>query len=141
MAGEIQNINTDILYDKHIMLVDDDEDNLLLMATYLLKHGARVATAIHGMGCLDFIEQCNDLNLLLIDLHMPLMGGLEAIERIREQSDYKSIPIVVLTDDDTVGIRDKCVNLGANDFLSKPITKDELIEAICVWISNAGYEG
>ena len=89
------------------MLVDNDKDNLSLMTNYLLKYGARVATAIHGMGCFDYIEQCNDLDMILFDLHMPLMDGLEAITRIREQLGYQSFPLLVLTVDDAIGIRNE----------------------------------
>ena len=121
---------------EYIMLVDDDKENLSLMTNYLLKYGARVATAIHSIGCFDYTEQCNDLDMRLLDLHMPLMGGLEAIPRIREQPGYQSFPLLVLTVDDTVGVRNECISLGTNDFLFKPISREAFIETICIWLSN-----
>ncbi|MFA6223303.1 MAG: response regulator [Desulfomonilaceae bacterium] len=111
------------------------EDNLInqKLATYMLKGlGHNVSIATNGQEALDSIRKAR-FDVILMDVQMPVMDGLEATKRIREQekSLNRHTPIVALTAHAMKGDRERCLEAGMDDYISKPINYHELVEAIC----------
>jgi CheY-like chemotaxis protein len=121
-----------------ILLVEDNEINLLLARTLMQRAGHEVVVAHDGQSSIEAYRSSiqkgySDFNLVLMDLHMPDMDGIEAIRKIREiERDQKcaNVPILVLSADEQMKIRQIAFDAGANGFISKPIDKDQLAKAI-----------
>ncbi|MEI8306750.1 MAG: PAS domain S-box protein [Chloroflexales bacterium] len=113
----------------HILLVEDSEVNLQALRDYLLKKGYRVEVARNGR---EALEQTAMLlpDLILMDIQMPEMDGLEAIQRLRARSECAQTPIIALTALAMAGDRERCLAAGANVYMSKPISLKELVEMI-----------
>jgi len=109
-----------------ILAVDDDIINLKLLKSMLMKNDnvIEVIEAKNGSDAIDFIKSRPDINLMLLDIIMPIMNGLEVLKVVRSDENIEQIPIIVLTTDETK--RAKALDLGANGFLMKPIRKAAL---------------
>jgi CheY-like chemotaxis protein len=109
-----------------VLVVDDDLRNLLALTPLLEGWDIGVVAAGDGHEALDTLNDDGDFDLVLMDLMMPGMDGFKAIEKIRSDTDLKTLPIIALTakaaDDD----RNKSIASGANDYLSKPVEPAEL---------------
>ena len=119
-----------------ILLVDDTEEVVLLLRDYLEYAGFKVVTARHG---LDGIAQAEALNpsLILMDIQMPVMDGLEAARRIRAVEALQRTPIIALTALAMKGDREHCLAAGMNDYISKPVNLRALIPMIQNQLSRA----
>jgi len=114
--------------DLTVLAVDDDMINLKLLKSMLLKSGrvAHVIEAKNGSDAIGELKGRNDIDLVLLDIIMPVMGGLEVLKVVRADDNLKQVPIIVLTTDETK--RGEALELGANSFLMKPIRKEDLLE-------------
>lgn len=92
-----------------------------------------VDIANHGKEALDLLEQ-TPYDAVLMDVHMPVMGGIEATENIRRQHKFKELPVIALTAGVTKEEREKSLASGMNDFIAKPINPETLIETLAKWI-------
>lgn len=131
-------INKDIaldLKDKKILIVDDDPKNIFVLAAALEEYGAVIIEAENGKEALEKLEK-NSFDLILMDIMMPVMNGYEAIRKIRNIDKIKDIPIIAITAKSLKDDRKKCIESGANDYLSKPIDYDGLITIVKAWISK-----
>jgi len=116
-----------------VLLVEDNAINRKLMERVLSKLGHKLTMADNGLEAIEQIEQNpSGYDLIFMDIHMPVMDGLEATRRIRERG-YDKIPIIALTADSMKGDREKCLNAGMNDYLSKPFNKDDLMRIVRKW--------
>jgi signal transduction histidine kinase/DNA-binding NarL/FixJ family response regulator len=121
---------------KHILVVEDDLTNQAVVCGLLRHTGHRITVACNGTEALKAMASATDLDLVLMDLQMPDMDGLEATRRMREgQSGElgKSIPIVALTANAFAENRTQCLAAGMNDFLTKPVILKDLSDAINRW--------
>lgn len=116
-----------------ILLVDDNETNLLLGSLILESLGARVTTAPGGAEALAAVRQSH-FDLVLMDLTMPEIDGLEATRRMRTFSDRQTLPIVALTAHADTSEKKSCLEAGMNDYLTKPIDKDLMAEKLAQWL-------
>lgn len=114
---------------KSILLVDDDEMVRIALGELLKPEGYEIDTASGGGEALDKIDN-NKYDLLMLDIIMPEMDGLELCRRIRQREEYKEIPIVFLTAKSREEDRAMGIDAGANKFLSKPISPEKLLEII-----------
>ncbi|MEW5986077.1 MAG: response regulator, partial [Chloroflexota bacterium] len=107
------------------LLAEDNEFNIQTISDYLLAKGFHVTVARNGS---EAIERASDLrpDLILMDIQMPGMDGLEATRRLRADSALNTIPIIALTALAMPGDRERCLAAGANDYLSKPLTLSTL---------------
>lgn len=123
------------LSEKKILIVDDDIKNIFVLDAALKEFNATTFTAFNGQEALDFLEDKNsiDIDLILMDIMMPVMNGYEAMEKIRENKKLKDIPIIAVTAKAMKDDREKCISLGADDYLAKPIDIKVLTNLIEFW--------
>ncbi|MFK2821586.1 response regulator [Arcobacter sp. YIC-80] len=121
------------LKDTNILIVDDDIKNIFVLDAALKEFDANTFTAFNGQEALDFLHENHNIDLILMDIMMPIMDGYEAMEKIREDETLKHIPIIAVTAKAMKEDREKCINLGADDYMSKPIDLNVLGNLIKVW--------
>lgn len=112
-----------------ILVADDNEINLMTVSDYLRANQLRVIQARDGLEAVKMVRQ-HAPSLVLMDIQMPLMDGLDAIARLRADDQYAKIPIIALTSRAMVGDRERCIAAGANDYLSKPVNMKKLVKTI-----------
>ena len=122
-----------ILENRNILVVDDDVRNIFALTAALELHGANIQTARNGKEALEKLSA--DIDLILMDIMMPEMDGYEAISRIRAQH-YHDLPIIALTAKAMKDDKQKSLEAGANDYLSKPLEMDKLLSLIRVWLPH-----
>ncbi len=120
---------------KQVLVVDDDMRNTFALSKLLREKGIVVHVATDGQHALDLLSQTPDIDLVLMDIMMPVLDGYETIRRIRAQSKFKNLPILALTAKAMKGDREKCLDAGANDYLPKPVDPDRLFSMLRVWLS------
>ena len=124
-----------ILHGKTILVVDDDLRNVYALANVLDDKGLNVLVAENGESALQQLdENAAEIDLVLMDIMMPEMDGYEAMQRIRKQMRFNKLPIIALTAKAMKGDRQKCLEAGANDYLSKPLDLDKLFSLLRVWL-------
>ncbi|DAB28252.1 MAG: response regulator receiver protein [Sulfurimonas sp. RIFOXYD12_FULL_33_39] len=113
-----------------ILTVDDDIINLKLLRSMLIKNPdiKEVIEAKNGAEAIALIKSRPDINLILLDIIMPIMNGLEVLKVVRCDESIKQMPIIVLTTDETK--KREAIELGADDFITKPIRNSELTQKI-----------
>jgi CheY-like chemotaxis protein/nitrogen-specific signal transduction histidine kinase len=134
---------TNNLYDKEalfnskkILLADDDTRNVFALSKVLKERGMEILKAEDGKKALEILEKHTDIDLVLMDIMMPEMDGYEAMKRIRSQAKYKSLPIIALTAKAMKDDKQKCIDAGANDYITKPIEVERLLSLMQVWLSK-----
>jgi len=127
------------LQGKRVLVVDDDARNLFAITTILEQHEMVVTYAENGQQALDRLAQSTvdgvaGFDIVLMDIMMPEMDGYEATRRIRAQSQYEKLPIIALTAKAMQGDREKCIQAGASDYITKPVDSDQLLSLLRVWL-------
>jgi CheY-like chemotaxis protein len=117
-----------------VLLVDDDIRNVFSLSGLLEARGLKVITAKNGQEALDKLAQNPAIHMLLTDIMMPVMDGFELIRRVRAQKPFSRLPILALTAKAMKEDRDRCLQAGASDYLSKPIDVDRLLSVMRVWL-------
>lgn len=124
-----------VFRDKKILIVDDDMRNVFAVSKILVEQGMIVEKAVNGQKALDRINgQSSNFDLVLMDIMMPVMDGYEAMRRIRKIREFDSLPILALTAKAMKEDRHKCIDAGANDYMTKPIDPDRLLSLMRVWL-------
>lgn len=119
---------------KKILLVDDDVRNVFALSSVLEHRRMNVIYAENGKEALSKLEEESDVDLILMDIMMPEMDGYEAMTRIRENADWRNIPIIALTAKAMKDDRNKCIEAGASDYITKPVNTDQLLSLMRVWL-------
>jgi CheY-like chemotaxis protein len=112
-----------------VLLVEDNEENIVTVADYLAFKQYQVAIARTGLEALKLARQLRP-DIILMDIQMPEMDGLEAIHRLRTMDEAAATPIIALTALAMSGDRERCLAAGADSYLSKPVSLRELVELI-----------
>ncbi|RKZ48169.1 MAG: histidine kinase [Candidatus Parabeggiatoa sp. nov. 3] len=123
-----------ILNQKKVLIVDDDVRNVFALATVLEERNMEVIAGNNGVEGLELLEENQDVAIVLMDIMMPEMDGYEAMRKIRQHPQYRKLPIIALTAKAMKGDKSKCIDAGANDYLSKPVDTDKLISLMRVWL-------
>jgi signal transduction histidine kinase/DNA-binding response OmpR family regulator/HAMP domain-containing protein len=124
----------DALRGRKVLIVDDDARNIFALASVLENHGMEVFSAISGRMALEIISRTPDMSIVLMDIMMPDMDGYETIRHVRENLRLSTLPILALTAKAMTGDREKCLEAGASDYISKPVNTDHLLSLMRVWL-------
>jgi CheY-like chemotaxis protein/two-component sensor histidine kinase len=119
---------------RRVLVVDDDIRNIFAVTALLEQHGMNVSYAETGQDAIDRLLAEPGIDLVLMDIMMPEMDGYEATRRIRAHSGIAEIPIIALTAKAMKGDREKCIQAGASDYITKPIDADQLVSLLRVWL-------
>lgn len=124
----------EVFSNKRIMLVDDDMRNVFALSKVLKERGIIIVKAENGQKAIQIAQQDKNIDLILMDIMMPVMDGYQAMQEIRKIEHYKNIPMIALTAKAMKEDREKCINAGASDYLTKPIDISRLISMMRVWL-------
>jgi signal transduction histidine kinase/DNA-binding response OmpR family regulator len=134
-AKESTSTNKSILIGKKILLVEDNEVNRLVATNTLGHYKAVITEAVNGQEAVDILKN-SSVDIVLMDMQMPVMDGIEATKVIRTELN-SNVPIIALTANAIKGESDKCFSAGMNDFISKPFAEEELISVIAKWLAKS----
>jgi CheY-like chemotaxis protein/CHASE3 domain sensor protein/putative methionine-R-sulfoxide reductase with GAF domain len=123
-----------ILTGKKILIVDDDVRNIFAITSLLERYQMQVIFAENGRDGITTLEENLDASIVLMDVMMPEMDGYEATRAIRSQARFQSLPIIALTAKAMQGDREKCIEAGASDYITKPVDTDQLLSLLRVWL-------
>jgi len=112
-----------------ILIVDDNALNAILVSDYLTSKGYRTIVTNDGSNAMDLVSELQP-DLVLMDIQMPAMNGIEAIRHIRADPHVQTTPVIALTALAMPGDRERCLNAGANEYVSKPVSMRTLAEII-----------
>lgn len=123
----------EVLKDKTVLIADDDVRNIFSLTKALEKHQMKVLSAIDGKEALQQLKE-HSVDVVLMDMMMPEMDGYDAIAAIRKQPGLKGLPVIAVTAKAMMGDREKCLQAGASDYISKPVDVDQLLSLLRVWL-------
>jgi CheY-like chemotaxis protein len=126
--------SNEVLRGRKVLVVDDDGRNIFALASLLENQEMEVITATSGRMALEIVARTSDLSIVLMDIMMPDMDGYETIRNIREDPRFRTLPILALTARAMAGDREKCLDAGASDYISKPVNTDQLLSLMRVWL-------
>ncbi|HEY5806964.1 MAG TPA: response regulator [Povalibacter sp.] len=123
------------VFDKRrILLAEDDVRNVFAISRVLEPHGAVLEIARNGREALHALDKRGDIDLILMDVMMLEMDGLEAMRQIRARASLKNVPIIALTAKAMPDDRQRCLDAGANDYITKPINIEKLLSLMRIWM-------
>jgi len=123
-----------VLAGRKVLVVDDDVRNIFALTSALEAHRMEVVHAENGQEGIDLLKATPDIEAVLMDIMMPEMDGYEAITAIRQMAEFKDLPIIALTAKAMKADRDHCLEVGASDYISKPLDIDQLLSLLRVWL-------
>ncbi|MBD7940504.1 response regulator [Brevundimonas guildfordensis] len=128
-----------VLEGRRILIVEDDVRNVYSLTNVLEPRGAVIEIARNGKEALDALERSSSdpakaVDLVLMDVMMPVMDGLAATREIRKDARWKSLPVVMLTAKAMPDDQERCMAAGANDYMAKPLDVDKLLSLVRVWM-------
>ncbi|GLU53855.1 response regulator [Dyadobacter frigoris] len=123
-----------ILQDKTVLIADDDVRNIFSLTKSLENYKMNVITALDGQEALQKLRENPSIDVVLLDMMMPQMDGYETARRIRENYQWKNLPVIAVTAKAMTGDREKCINAGASDYITKPVDIDQLMSLLRVWL-------
>ncbi len=123
-----------VLNGRRVLVVDDDVRNIFALTARLEAYGMIVRFAESGQGALNALEEDPACDVVLMDVMMPEMDGYEAIRRLRKDSRFARLPIISVTAKAMKGDRDRCIEAGASDYITKPVDTEKLISLLRVWL-------
>jgi len=132
----IENLRSksDVLTNKKVLVVDDDVRNLFALTTAFERYNIRTTTAESGQEAMNILEENNDIDIVLMDIMMPEMDGYETTQKIRREHKNTGLPIIAVTAKAMKGDREKCIEAGASDYITKPVKIDQLLSLMRVWL-------
>ena len=123
----------DILTGKNILVVDDDVRNLFALTTVFERYNINVITAESGQEAINILNDNPKMDMVLMDIMMPEMDGYETTQKIRREHKNSTLPIIAVTAKAMKGDRQKCIEAGASDYITKPLKIDQLLSLMRLW--------
>jgi CheY-like chemotaxis protein len=123
-----------VLQGRKVLIADDDVRNVFALASVLERHGVEVLFAENGHEAIAALEANPGVDLVLMDIMMPELDGYEATRRIRADARFAKLPIISLTAKAMKGDREKSIESGASDYITKPVETDQLLSLMRVWL-------
>lgn len=127
----------DTLKGKTVLLADDDMRNVFALTAVLEEAGMTVIAAENGREALELLDKHREVNIVLTDIMMPEMDGYETIRHIRRKPYGRSLPVIALTAKAMTGDKEKCIEAGASDYITKPVDNGKLFSLLRVWLSTS----
>jgi CheY-like chemotaxis protein len=121
-----------LLEGKSILIVDDDMRNIFALTSALERYGMKINYADNGRDGIDRLKENPDTDAVLMDIMMPDMDGYETMRRIRDEESFHTLPIIALTAKAMKGDRERCLEAGASDYITKPVEIRELLSLLRV---------
>ena len=128
------NLLNNILNGKKVLIVDDDVRNIYSLTKSLEVFKMNIITAIDGKEALIALDENPDTDIVLLDMMMPNMDGYETAVQIRKNPLFKKMPVIAVTAKAMIGDREKCIEAGASDYITKPVDVDQLLSLLRVWL-------
>jgi CheY-like chemotaxis protein len=120
---------------RKILLAEDDVRNIFALSSVLEPKGAQLVIARNGREAVDYLESHDDVDLVLMDVMMPEMDGLQATREIRKRGGWLAkVPIIAITAKAMQDDQDRCMQAGCNDYIPKPLDVEVLLSLIRVWL-------
>jgi CheY-like chemotaxis protein len=129
------NENSHGLEGKKVMIVDDDIRNIFALVSTLERHDIVTLSAETGRDAINLLQATPDVDIVLMDIMMPEMDGIDTMKAIRRISQFKKLPIIAVTAKAMKGDREKCIDAGAWDYLSKPVNPEQLLCVLRAWLA------
>jgi CheY-like chemotaxis protein len=130
----LESLHQGVLEGKKVLLVDDDIRNIFAMTSVLERFKMNVISAENGKDAIEALLNNKDIDVVLMDIMLPMMDGYETTRAIRKISDFKDLPIIAVTAKAMKGDREKCLEAGASDYLSKPVDTEHLRSVLRLWL-------
>ncbi len=127
-------LSDNVLEGKKGLIVDDDMRNLFALTTALERFGLTILNAESGQEALYNLEKHKDVDIVLMDIMMPEMDGYETMKRIRSEQKNREMTIIAVTAKAMKGDRQKCIESGASDYITKPVNVEHLLSLMRVWL-------
>ena len=124
------------LTDKTLLIVDDDIRNIFALTSILETYQIEVLHAENGREGIALLQSTPTIDLVLMDIMMPEMDGYETMREIRRLDAFKTLPIIALTAKAMKGDREKCLEAGASDYITKPVAVEQLLALLHTWLAN-----
>jgi HAMP domain-containing protein/signal transduction histidine kinase/CheY-like chemotaxis protein len=125
-----------ILEGKKVLIVDDDIRNIFALTSVLERYDMVTVSAETGRDAINLLQAAPDVDIVLMDIMMPEMDGIDTTRAIRQIPRFKELPIVAVTAKAMVGDREKCIEAGAWDYLSKPVDPEHMLSVLRAWLST-----
>ncbi|MEZ0611415.1 response regulator [Fibrella sp. WM1] len=125
---------TQVLNGKTVLVADDDVRNIFSLSKALEQYNMTVIPALDGKEALQKLRENPNVGIVLLDMMMPQMDGYETARTIREHYQWKNLPIIAVTAKAMMGDREKCIEAGASDYITKPVDIDQLVSLLRVWL-------
>ncbi|MBE9092749.1 HAMP domain-containing protein [Tychonema sp. LEGE 07203] len=119
---------------KKVLIVDDDVRNIFALTSMLERHLMQIVFAENGREGIAQLQNTPDINIVLMDVMMPEMDGYETMQAIRNIPQFASLPMIALTAKAMKGDREKCIEAGASDYITKPVDTEQLLSLLRVWL-------
>jgi len=123
-----------LLSGKKVLIVDDDMRNIFALSSVLEEHDMAVISADNGRDAVKMLQDHTDVDVVLMDIMMPEMDGMETMRTIRKFPKLKNLPIIAVTAKAMKGDREKCLEAGAWDYLSKPVDTEQMLGVLRAWL-------
>jgi CheY-like chemotaxis protein len=121
---------------RKVLIVDDDIRNIFAVTSLLERHGMEILYAESGQEGIDTLVKSTDVDAVLMDIMMPGMDGYETTRTMRKMQRFKDLPIIAVTAKAMKGDREKCIEAGASDYITKPVNVEQLISILRLWVSS-----
>ncbi|RRA98839.1 response regulator [Larkinella rosea] len=123
-----------VLANKTVLVADDDVRNIFSLSKALETYKMNVVTALDGKEAYQKLQENPNIDVVLLDMMMPQMDGYETAKKIRENHQWRNLPVIAVTAKAMTGDREKCIQAGASDYITKPVDIDQLMSLLRVWL-------
>ncbi len=130
----------EMITSKQVLVVDDDIRNIFALTTILERHNMKVIPAENGQEAIQILEHTPSIEIVLMDIMMPIMDGYETTRAIRKKPEFQNLPIIALTAKAMSGDREACLEAGASDYITKPVNSAQLLSLIRSWLDHSQEE-